>query len=103
MLNGHDKFLLADANTQAVLRPQRFLKTWGDEAVVYDVASGETHYLKPLMFALYQLCRDQPGRTSTELAAALADRLGVEDTPQLQDLIAETLDGLCRIGLLQAA
>lgn len=89
--------------THASPPPSRLLKSWGDEAVVYDVASGDTHYLKPLTLALYQTCREHPGYTSTEIAAALAARIGVADTPQLRELADETLDSLRKIGLLESA
>jgi PqqD family protein of HPr-rel-A system len=89
--------------THASPPPSRLLKSWGDEAVVYDAASGDTHYLKPLTLALYQTCREHPGYTSTEIAAALAARIGVADTPQLRELADETLDSLRKIGLLESA
>lgn len=81
----------------------QLLKSWGDEAVVYDTASGDTHYLKPLTLALYQTCRDHPGYTSAELAAALATRLDTTETPQFRELIDYTLDSLHKIGLLKSA
>lgn len=83
--------------------PTRLLKNWGDEAVVYDAASGDTHYLKPLTLALYQTCCNSPGYTSAELAVALASRLSVADTPQFHELIADTLASLRKIGLLESA
>lgn len=83
--------------------PSRLLKSWGDEAVIYDTASGDTHYLKPLTRALYQTCRDHPGYTSAELAAALASTLGVANTAQLQEVTEKTLDSLRKIGLLESA
>jgi PqqD family protein of HPr-rel-A system len=89
--------------THASPPPSRQLKSWGDEAVVYDAASGDTHYLKPLTLALYQTCREHPGYTSTEIATALAARIGVADTPQLRELADETLDSLRKIGLLESA
>ncbi|MDZ7595693.1 MAG: HPr-rel-A system PqqD family peptide chaperone [Thiobacillus sp.] len=79
------------------------MKSWGDEAVAYDTASGDTHYLKPLTLALYQTCRDHPGYSPDELVAALANRLGVPDTPQLHELTKDTLAGLRKIGLLESA
>lgn len=82
--------------------PTRLLKSWGDEAVVYDTASGDTHYLKPLTRTLYQICLDQPGLTATELAAALAARLGVAASPQLQALTEDALASLRKTGLLQS-
>ena len=83
--------------------PSRLLKAWGDEAVVYDTASGDTHYLKPLTLALYLTCRDHPGYTLPEITAELAARLGVADTPNLHDLAEETLGSLYKIGLLESA
>jgi PqqD family protein of HPr-rel-A system len=92
-----------EAMTQAASFPPRLLKIWGDEAVVYDTASGDTHYLKPLTLALYQACRDHPGFTPDALATALATRLGVADSPQLHELAEDTLTNLRRIGLLEHA
>jgi PqqD family protein of HPr-rel-A system len=89
--------------TLASSLPSRLLKSWGDEAVVFDAASGDTHYLKPLTLALYQTCRDHPGFTSAELAAALAARLNVPNTPQLMELTDDTLNSLRKIGLLESA
>lgn len=80
----------------------RLLKSWGDEAVVYDTASGDTHYLKPLTRALYQTCRDHPGYTSAQLADALANTLGVAHTAKLQEVTEKTLDSLRKIGLLES-
>lgn len=88
---------------RTLARNSRLLKSWGDEAVVYDTASGDTHYLKPITLALYQVCSEHPGLTSSEIAAALASRLGVADTPQLRDLAEETLDSLRKIRLLESA
>ena len=89
--------------THASPCPSRLLKSWGDEAVAYDTASGDTHYLKPRTLALYQACRDHPGYTSTELAAELATRLGVTETPQFKEQTADTLASLRKIGLLESA
>ena len=89
--------------THASPCPSRLLKSWGDEAVAYDAASGDTHYLKPITLALYQACRDHPGCTSAELTQVLATRLGMADTPQLTELADDTLDRLRKIGLLESA
>ena len=89
--------------THVLALPTRLLKNWGDEAVIYDAASGDTHYLKPLTLALYQICRDHPGYTATEIAAELAMRLSVVNTPQLRELTEETLSSLRKISLLEPA
>jgi PqqD family protein of HPr-rel-A system len=84
--------------------PSRLLlKRWGDEAVVYDTASGDTHYLKPLTLALYQIYRDHPGCASTDLAAKLAEHLDVTITPQLREQADDALASLRGIGLLESA
>jgi PqqD family protein of HPr-rel-A system len=70
---------------------------------LFNTASGDTHYLKPLTLALYQTCRDHPGYTSTEIAAELATRLSVANTPQLHELTEETLNSLRKVGLLESA
>ena len=81
----------------------RLLKIWGDEAVVYDAASGDTHYLKPLTLALYQVCRDHPEYASTEFATALAAHFDVAATSQLQELAEDAFLSLQKIGLLESA
>jgi len=78
-------------------------KSWGNEAVLFSTASGDTHYLKPLTLALYQTCRDHPGFTSAELAAALSARLNITNTPQFMELADDTLNSLRKIGLLESA
>lgn len=82
--------------------PSLLIKTWGDEAVVYDNGSGDTHYLKPLTLALYTTSREHPGYNAQQLASVLATRLNVADTPQFRELASEVLDQLHRIGLLQS-
>ncbi len=86
--------------TRVSSAPTRLLKSWGDEAVIYDTASGDTHYLKPLTLALYQTCHEHPGYTADELATTLAARLDIADTPQFHELAEDTLNSLHKIGLL---
>jgi len=80
----------------------RLLKCWGDEAVVYDGESGDTHYLKPLTLALYQTCREHPQSTPDAIAATLAQRLSVHDTPHFRELVEQVLEELEKIGLLES-
>lgn len=87
---------------EARYQPTLLLKSWGDEAVVYDASSGDTHYLKPLTLALYQTCREHPGLTADQLASALSKRLGVADSLQFHELAEDVLANLYKIGLLQS-
>ncbi|MFP5382054.1 MAG: HPr-rel-A system PqqD family peptide chaperone [Gammaproteobacteria bacterium] len=77
------------------------LRTWEDEAVAFDAASGDTHYLRPLTLALYETCRAQPGLDANTIAARTATSLNVDVTPDFLSAVREGLDGLRRIGLLQ--
>lgn len=77
------------------------LKQYASEAVAFDTASGDTHYLAPLALALYQICRDCPGLSREGARQLLAQRHGIERDPSLDTQIDETLDGLRRIGLIR--
>lgn len=77
------------------------LKRYGNEAVAYDSASGDTHYLTPLALALFQICREQPGLSRADVKRTLAQRHAVEGDPVLDARIDEALDGLCRIGFVR--
>lgn len=83
--------------------PQRgwLLQTWEDEAVAFDTASGDTHYLPPLTSQLYAICRDHPGLTAVALAERLAARLATTPDAELRAAIDESLASLHRIGLLR--
>jgi PqqD family protein of HPr-rel-A system len=77
------------------------IKCFEDEAVIFDTASGDTHYLKPLTLALYQTSHESPVLTSAGIAQALAQRLSVAVTPQFSLLADEALTSLRQIGLLE--
>lgn len=78
------------------------VRVWGDEAVAFDIASGDTHYLPPLTRILLEACRADSGNDPTTLGACAAATLGVEPTPQFLAAVHESLASLQRIGLLQA-
>lgn len=79
----------------------RFLiKAYDPEAVVFDTASGDTHFLSPLALALYSICLEQPGVALAEMHACAAGHfeLAADAIP-----LADTQDALThlrRIGLL---
>lgn len=76
------------------------LKHYAAEAVAFDTASGDTHYLAPLALALFQLFIEYPGLSREDARRLLAQRHAIEPGP-LDAQIDETLDGLCRIGLIR--
>lgn len=75
------------------------LKHYASEAVVFDPASGDTHYLAPLALALLQLFREYPGLSRDDARRLLAQRHAIAG-PAMDVQIDESLDGLCRIGLV---
>lgn len=78
------------------------LQTWGEEAVAFDNASGDTHYLAPFTRQLYETCRDHPGLTAAEIAALLhAQQAGMPDA-DFRTAVDDGLASLHRIGLLHA-
>lgn len=78
------------------------LQTWGEEAVAYDAASGDTHYLSPFTRALFETCRDHPGLTAAGIAARLASLDPGLPVDELNAAVDAGLASLSRIGLLHA-
>lgn len=77
----------------------RFLiKSFDAEAVVFDAASGDTHYLSPLAYAL--LSHTQSGLVFQDIPAALARAMEVEHDLEFDQRASEAIDSLQRIGLL---
>lgn len=81
----------------------RFLiKCFKPEAVVFDSASGDTHYLSPLAYTLFTTSQ-QPGMTCQDIPTALALALQVEPDAHFMQLADEAICSLQRIGLLGRA
>jgi PqqD family protein of HPr-rel-A system len=76
------------------------LRVWDDEAVAFDIASGDTHYLRPQTLALYQFCRTHPGLVAEEIAHAFALDSGATEDAGFVAEVHDGLDSLHRIGLL---
>jgi len=78
------------------------IKTFEHEAVVFDTASGDTHYLAPLVAELFQLIQSNPGMTVDDLAPTLAARLSLPTSPHFTHMTNEAITSLRQIGLLAA-
>ncbi len=77
------------------------IKSFEQEAVVFDTASGDTHYLAPFNVALFQLIQSNPGITLDDMHQALSSRLSLEPDPDLLHQTDQALASLRRIGLLE--
>jgi PqqD family protein of HPr-rel-A system len=77
------------------------LRSFEPEAVVFDTASGDTHFLAPLALELFQIVQKNPGMTADEVEAALTSHLSIDSNSHLSQLMEESLASLRRIGLLE--
>lgn len=75
-------------------------RAWGEDAVVFDCASGDTHYLKPLTLALYQACRQNPGLNESEIVGLVSASMPGQIEADFSSMANEALTSLQRIGLL---
>jgi PqqD family protein of HPr-rel-A system len=77
------------------------IKSFGDEAVVFDTASGDTHFLAPFTLALFQLVQNNPGLPAHELEAVLMSEIELPGSTHLSALTEESLAHLRQLGLLE--
>lgn len=76
------------------------IKNFDQEAVVFDAASGDTHYLSPLAYAIYTTSLEQPGMSAQEIHIQLRTTFEVES--HFEHLADEALLNLRHIGLLDS-
>lgn len=80
----------------------RFLiKPFDAEAVVFDSASGDTHYLSPLAYQLLTTSQIPSSFTYQEISKTLA--LDIEPGGEMESRIDEAIQRLQHIGLLGQA
>lgn len=77
------------------------LKSFDNEAVVFDTASGNTHLLAPFTLALFELIQSRPGMMAHEIEPALLSRLDLPGSEHLTSLTRESLASLRKLGLLE--
>jgi PqqD family protein of HPr-rel-A system len=83
-------------------RLSRFqIKFFEPEAVVFDTASGDTHFLASHTVALFQIIQTHPGMTRDQIEAALAARLSMRVSPEFSHMTNEALASLRQIGMLE--
>ena len=77
------------------------IKFFEPEAVVFDTASGDTHFLAPFTVVLFRMIQDNPGMTADKMYASLASRLSLGISPEFTHQTDEALASLRQIGLLE--
>lgn len=78
------------------------LKTWQDEAVVYDLLSGDTHLLEPLALAVATHVGSGI-RSREEVAERIAADFELPADESLGDLVDAAFSHLQRIGMIVSA
>jgi len=76
-------------------------KSFENEAVVFDTASGDTHLLAPFTLTLFELIQSRPGMMAHEIEPALLSRLDLPGSTDLTALTHESLASLRKLGLLE--
>lgn len=75
------------------------IKCFEQEAVVFDTASGDTHYLSPLAYAIYTASQ-APSVSAQDIHIHLRSVFDVENDTHFEQLADEALNSLRHIGLL---
>ena len=75
------------------------IKCFKQEAVVFDTASGDTHYLSPLAYAIYTASQE-PGVSAQDIQINLRSAFEIESDTHFEQLADEALQSLRHIGLL---
>jgi PqqD family protein of HPr-rel-A system len=71
-------------------------KTWGEESIVFNQSSGNTHLLNPTAAKILSIVQSQPSSAEEiSLKIASESELGAdEEILQRVDVVLETLDSL---------
>jgi PqqD family protein of HPr-rel-A system len=78
------------------------IKSFDNEAVVFDTASGDTHMLAPFTLSLFELIQSNSGMSAQEIESALMARFALSSSAHLTSLTQESLANLRQLGLLEA-
>lgn len=77
------------------------LKSWNEEAVVYNISTGETHLLGALAAELLASLQRAPA-TTDELIASLTTSFHLDDVEELEAQVADVLEDLRALTLIEA-
>lgn len=75
-------------------------KQWGDEPVVYNVSSGNTHLISPIAAKILRQLTRQPS-TSETLAQEIASEVDLESDQELLDRIEGLIHDFDELGLVK--
>jgi PqqD family protein of HPr-rel-A system len=75
-------------------------RDWGDDSVVYDAYSGQTHQFSPLAAAV-MACFEQHACSLDDLAVAIAGDLGVPVDNELRSALRPIVEEFHRLGWIE--
>lgn len=90
----------SSAGTWLAAAPDLRVRRWGDEAVVYDPATAQTHLLNELVADVFNLLHEAGARSWPDLQAWLSEdgtALDAEESASLAGII----DDLIQLGLVE--
>lgn len=92
-------------NTWSCAGPERFLvRSWsGEEGVVYDTLSGDTHLLEPLALELLLRLESGVARSARALLDDLADVVVDDGSEPALVAVERSLESMHRAGLVIAS
>jgi PqqD family protein of HPr-rel-A system len=75
-------------------------KQWGDELVVYDIESGNTHLISPVAAKILRRLDQQPS-TLAQVAEYLTSEVDIDSDPELVQHIERLISDLDELGLVK--
>lgn len=90
----------ADSQPKVAARGGLALRTWGDESVVFNPSSGNTHLLD-FVATEGLVCLQEAALDRFDLCRRLAARLNVEPDQQLIDYVDRLIARFDELGLLE--
>lgn len=75
-------------------------RTWGDDIIVYNEASGDTHLLRPVDAAVLERLQQGPARIP-QLVAHVVEALRIEESDELYFYVDDLLTKLENLALVE--
>jgi PqqD family protein of HPr-rel-A system len=82
--------------------PRLIWKSWDEEVVVFNLASGYTHFLNPVAAQALKILEQEP-LSADELSQRLALSDGLASDKQLIELVKNLLSKFDEMGLIEPA
>jgi PqqD family protein of HPr-rel-A system len=82
--------------------PRLIWKSWGEEVLVFNLASGHTHFLNPVAAQALKILEQKP-LSADELSQRLASLEGLASDEQLIEHVKKLLSKLDEMGLIEPA